>query len=128
MMRALPYILLGVFGAIAIVLYIAGCAITKNWWLLFTIFPAIITCVLAFILMPMLDDSYSQEGCAVFTPDSTMFYLMCAIVSTIGLPVVFYNCDIINATCFGMHMGGDAVIIIGFIAFMVISSKSESSY
>ena len=125
MIKAVPYIILGVFATIAIVLYIAGCAITKNWWLMFVIIPAIICCVLALILMPMLDDSYTLEGCAVFTPDSTLFYLMFFIITAVGLPLVFYHCGTIKALCFGMNIGGDVAVLIGFIAFLITANKVD---
>ena len=125
MIKALPYIILGVFATVAIVLYISGCAITKDWLLMTVAIPAVITCILALILMPMLDSSYSVEGCAIFTPDSTMFFLIAALVSTIALPCVFYHCKTVDSLCFGMHLGGDAVVLIGFFVFLWAVKKVE---
>lgn len=126
MIASAPYLVLGIFATISIVLYIAGCAISKEWWPMFTIIPAIICCILALILLPMLDDNYSTDGCAVFTPDSTIFFLVFFIVATIGLPCIFYHCGTIKSLCLGMTLGGDASVLIGFITFIVMSNNVAS--
>jgi hypothetical protein len=128
MISAAPYIVLGIFATISLVLYIAGCAISKEWYPMFTIIPAILCCIFALILLPMLEDNYYTDGtCAVFTPDSTIFFLIFFIVSTIGLPCVFYHCGIIRGLCFGMTLGGDASVLIGFIIFVIVSKKTEGN-
>ena len=129
-MIAAPFITLGIFSTISLTLYIVGCVITKNWYPMFTIIPALFCLILALILMPLLDETNysSQEGCAVFTADSTTFLLVVFGVSAVMLPIVFYHTNVINAVCLGMHLGGDASILIGFILYAYIDSKVNSSF
>lgn len=127
MIQAAPYIVIGVFGTIAIVLYIAGCAITKTWWPMFGIIPAILSCVFGISLSTKLDDDgyKDDESCEIFTADSVLFYLCCSVVSCIALVVVFWHAGIINNKCLGFTLGGDAATTVGFIIFMILYNKIE---
>ncbi|EAY08716.1 hypothetical protein TVAG_079760 [Trichomonas vaginalis G3] len=127
MIQAAPYIVIGIFGTIALVLYIAGCAITKQWWPLFGIIPATLSCIFGISLSTKMGDDYVEdtEGCNIFTADSVLFYLLCSIVSCIALIAVFWHCGTIDGICFGFMMGGDAATAIGLIAFIILWGKAE---
>ncbi|EAY11791.1 hypothetical protein TVAG_458630 [Trichomonas vaginalis G3] len=127
MIQAAPYIVIGIFGTIALVLFIAGCAITKTWWPLFGIIPATLSCIFGVSLSTKLGDDYVEdtEGCNIFTADSVLFYLVCSVVSTIALNVVFWHAGTINKKCFGFMIGGDVAVCIGFVVFMILYGKTE---
>lgn len=132
MIPAVPYIVLAVFGTISIVLYIAGCAITNNWWALFGILLQIIAIIFAIIFTHKLveEDSWNDEKSCIehiFTVDSTLWFFMVFQCSAIGLCSVFYHCTTINLTCFLMQLGGDVAVIIGFIVYVILTGKVKSS-
>ena len=125
MIPAVPYIILGLSTTIALTLYIMGCSLTNNWYLMFNIIPAFFSCFMVYILQQFLDENsyYESEGITLFTLDSTIFYLVFFLFSTIGLPTVFLDCGMIKDFCYGMDLGGDAAVFIGFILYIWASGK-----
>ena len=125
-MRALPYIVLGIFTCLSLILYLSGCALSHNWYPLFVLFPALLACFFVYAFTKTNDDSY-QPGCFSFTADSSIFLLICSIILAIGLPATFYRCKILDLFSLLMHFGGDLLTAIGIIVFSFMQRKTEYS-
>ena len=124
-MRALPYLVFGVFATASVVLYISGCALSKNWYPMFTLFPAIVCCFFLYGFLRSIEDNYEQEGCFSFTSDSSLFLLVFSIVSAVMLPITFYRCSTIDLKSLLMHLGGDISVAIGFSLYMYLAKREE---
>ncbi|OHT01970.1 hypothetical protein TRFO_31042 [Tritrichomonas foetus] len=125
MVQAVPLVVLGVFATVSIVLFIGGCAITKNWYPLFIIIPAILTCVAAYLFV--VTGQGGLEG-GWISKDTYLFFVVVFGVSIIGLPLVFYHCSIINWKALAMHLAGDVATGIGFGLFVWLSQKYSDAY
>lgn len=120
--QAVPLIVLAVFATCAIVLYIGSCAVLKNWYPLFILIPAVLTCVFAYLFVKT--GSGGLEGGCI-SKDTWLFLTVCCIVSIIGLPLVLYHCDVIEWKCLVMQLCADVITAVGFIVFIVLSKKYE---
>ena len=124
-MRALPYLVFGIFATVSVVLYIAGCALCKNWYPMFVIFPAIVCCFFLYGFLRSIEDDYEQEGCCSFTPDSSLFLLIFSIASAVMLPITFFRCGTIDLMSLLMHLGGDISVAIGFSLYLYLAKREE---
>ena len=133
MIKAAPYIVLGIFATISIVLYIAGCAIDNNWYLLFSVFPLIFAIFFSICFATQITGGeifgyeYSDGFCAnhCLTIDFNIFAVVFFAVSTFGLPAIFYHCGTIGSFLFWMHLGGDISSLLMVISFIVLSKMAE---
>ena len=131
MIPALPYIILAIFSTIAIVLYIAGCAVTHNWWPLFGILMQIAAIIFFILFTSRIQASYVDEEswfARMFTEDSTIFFGVLFQSSAIGLVSIFFHCDTISRDCFLMQFFGDVALIIGFIVYVYLKTRAAQVY
>ena len=125
-MKAVPFIVLGIFACISLILYLAGCGISGNWYPLFVLIPAAIALFFAYALSRTLDDYYEKTSVFSFTSDSALFLLVCCAVVAIGLPFTFYRCGVLDLFSLLMHIGGDVAAAIGAVVFIVVLKKYNS--
>ena len=120
--QAIPLIVLGVFATVSIVLYIGGCAITKNWYPLFVAIPVLLLCGAAYLFVATGPNGL-QNGW--IRKDTYLFYTLFFATCIIGLPLVFYHCDVIGWKGLVVHIAGDVCSVAGFITFMIPFSCSS---
>lgn len=123
-MQALPYIILGAFLTIGTVLFIAGCAVSKNWWPMLSVIPGLFSLAFVYWYMKFEDDSY-EGGCHP-TSDGIMFLLVLGIISIIAMPIVFNHIGILkDSFSLGMNYGGVAAYAVGFGVYMYLDRKDN---
>ena len=127
-MKATPFIVLGIFACISLILYLGGCGISGNWYPLFVLIPALFAIFFGYALSRTLDDFYEKTSFISFTSDSAIFFLVCCAVVAIAMPFTFYHCGILDLFSLLMHIGGDVVSAIGAIAFIITYKKYGNNY
>lgn len=130
MIQAGPYIIIGVFGSIALALYIAGCAATGVWWAMFTVIHAALACIFAISYITKFHDSTFTHDyvCEVFTIDSLLFCLVFCFLSSIAFVTVLWHCTVVNYDCLWCVFGGDLSTFIGFVAFIHYYKKTRIEF
>ncbi|KAI5510872.1 vacuolar protein sorting 55 family [Trichomonas vaginalis G3] len=89
-MKALPYIILGIFLTIGLGLIIAGCFINNDYFILLELIPAIFLSIFCVILKHRIErDDSKEEG--IITMDFIIFCIAGFGSSLIALPVVLYR-------------------------------------
>ena len=123
---AVPYVVLGSFVTISTVLYIAGCAITKNWYPLLTLIPAAVAIFCVYMFHNTSDEATWEGGCV--SSDTWLFGLVAAITSMIAMPVMFYHIGILGGKGLAMHLAGDLSTTIGYFVFVYLRKREEEGY
>ena len=122
----IPLIVFSVAIVLGTTLYIVGCSITKNWYPMFVIFPALLLIFFAYMFISRIDEDNMVEG-GWGSADAWLFMAVFALTSFIALPLVFFHCRIINGTGLGLHLAGDVLYGIGFGLYIWLNRR-ESSY
>lgn len=123
MRGAVPIVIFAVALCVGATLYIAGCAVTKNWYPMLTLFPAIFLLFFAYMFVSHME---SMPGEGLMSSDSWLFLTVFALVSVIGMPLVFFHCGLIGGKSLGMHLAADVAFGIGFGVYVYLSLKEES--
>ena len=122
MAGALPLVVFAIALCVGATLYIAGCAVTKNWYPMLALFPALLLLFFAYMFMLNMD---KEPGESWMSSNSWLFLTVAALVSVIGLPLVFFHCDLIGGKSLAMLLAADVAFGIGLGLYIYMSSKEE---
>jgi hypothetical protein len=118
---ALPLVVLGVLLTAGMFLYIGGCATGHNWYPLLTFIPAALAGGCAVLALRTLSD-----GSAMISSDTWIFLAAACGASSLGLPLVFRHCNVIDNLSLVLHLGGDACAAIGVAISAILYGRDES--
>lgn len=124
--QAWTIIILAATLTLAGVLYLLGCVLSKNWYPLFTIFPALLT--LFFVYGFIQSEPSGGWSDSKISEDAWLFLLVFGITACIGLPCVLYHVRTLNATGFWLHFAGDIVVGIGVGVYIYLTRMGENEF
>ena len=123
-MRAyVPYLVLAVFIVLSSILYIGGCAIDKNWYPLFEIFPSLLTCFFAYCFC-QAEPSGSWSDSRI-SEDAWMFLTFFGITSTYAFPIILNRVGTLSWKGLTFQICGNVSTTAGFILYIIFTHQVD---
>lgn len=122
-MQSTPYVVLGVFLALGICLFIGAGIVDDKWFSLYVLIPSFFSVFFKYAANSYEEDLNSEGDCVTY--DAMHFLLSCSLTSCLALPIVFYNVDKLTSTGLGFSIAGSFLFFIGISISEYLEKKNE---